>query len=324
MALENASSQKSNATIDIVKLIMAFLVVGIHTEPFGGVFWLDKGFGIITRMCVPFFFVASSYFFFRKEGSPFKYVKRLFILYALWSLIYLPFDIPELATMSVPQILVRYLWNGNDHALWYLCGSIAGFLIVYLLSKFLSPKKVLILSLFFLLIGCLKSTYAPVWEELFTIPIYDFLGSRNGLFYAFPYYAMGLFIAKRDPAPTPGLARNLVGFAVSFILLCVESVLLVLIFHAETTILWISVFPLIYNLFMIVLNVRIPMDSKYSRHIRQLSTIIYVTHGLYMILFSSLQYWQAFLAVSVTATVIGSLVILLSQTRAFRWLKVFY
>lgn len=324
MELENASSQKSNATVDIVKLIMAFLVVGIHTEPFGGIFWLDKGFGIITRMCVPFFFVASSYFFFRKEGNPFKYVKRLFLLYALWSLIYLPFDIPELVTMSVPQILVRYLWTGNDHALWYLCGSIVGFGIVYLISRFLRPGKVLILSLVFLLIGCLKSTYAPVWEELFSIQIIDFLGSRNGLFYAFPYYAVGLFIAKRDPAPTPRLVRNVVGFAFSLLLLCVESVLLVLVFHAKTTILWISVFPLIYNLFMIVLHLRIPLDSKYSRLIRQLSTIIYVTHGLYMILFSSLQYWQAFLAVSVTAAVIGSLVILLSQTRAFRWLKVFF
>ncbi len=192
--------------------------------------------------------------------------------------------------MSVPQIFVRYLWNGNDHALWYLCGSIVGFLIVYLMSKFLSPKKVLILSLAFLLIGCLKRTYAPVWEEFFSIRIYDFLGSRNGLFYAFPYYSMGLFIAKRDPAPTPGLARNLGGGAVSLILLCVKSVLLVLIFHAATTILWIAVFPLIYNLFMIALNIRIPLDSKYSRHIRQLSTIIYVTHGLYMILFSGLQY----------------------------------
>ena len=50
MALENASSQKSNATIDIVKLIMAFLVVGIHTEPFGGVFWLDKGFVCIFEV----------------------------------------------------------------------------------------------------------------------------------------------------------------------------------------------------------------------------------------------------------------------------------
>ncbi len=63
MELEKANSPKNKATIDIVKLIMAFLVVDIHTEPFGGIFWLDKGFGIITRMCVPFFSwpVATSF-----------------------------------------------------------------------------------------------------------------------------------------------------------------------------------------------------------------------------------------------------------------------
>ena len=51
--------KNSNVAIDIVKLIFAYLVVAIHTEPFGFSFWLDKGFGIITRLCVPFFFVAS-------------------------------------------------------------------------------------------------------------------------------------------------------------------------------------------------------------------------------------------------------------------------
>ena len=48
-----------NGTIDIAKLFMAVLVIGIHTEPFSFNFWLDKGFGIVTRLCVPFFFVSS-------------------------------------------------------------------------------------------------------------------------------------------------------------------------------------------------------------------------------------------------------------------------
>ncbi|WP_420341571.1 acyltransferase family protein [[Clostridium] aminophilum] len=61
--LRKSMKEKSiNTTVDLVKLIMAFLVVCIHTEPFGFNFWLDKGFGIVTRLCVPFFFVSSAYF----------------------------------------------------------------------------------------------------------------------------------------------------------------------------------------------------------------------------------------------------------------------
>ena len=36
------NTQKMNGTIDIVKLLMAILVIGIHTEPFSFNFWLDK------------------------------------------------------------------------------------------------------------------------------------------------------------------------------------------------------------------------------------------------------------------------------------------
>ena len=53
--------RKTNAGIDITKLFMAILTIGIHTEPFGFDMWLDYGFGLATRFCVPFFFVASSY-----------------------------------------------------------------------------------------------------------------------------------------------------------------------------------------------------------------------------------------------------------------------
>ena len=99
---------KTNKSIDVVKLIMAFLVVAIHTEPFGAWFILDKAFGIFTRLCVPFFFVASSYFFFLKNGDPIHYAKRLFLLYLIWSVIYLPFDLQEMKEMTLVEILVMY------------------------------------------------------------------------------------------------------------------------------------------------------------------------------------------------------------------------
>ena len=123
------NTQKMNGTIDIVKLLMAILVIGIHTEPFSFNFWLDKGFGICTRLCVPFFFVTSAYFYWRKEKSAKSFLSRIVLLYVIWSVIYLPFDIPVLREMSIPQLLHRFLWAGNEHGLWYLCGTIIGFIV---------------------------------------------------------------------------------------------------------------------------------------------------------------------------------------------------
>jgi len=324
----NAGKKKSNVAIDITKIIMAVLVIAIHTEPFGFSFILDKGFGLFTRFCVPFFFVTSSYFFFiNKNNNPFKYIKRLFILYFIWSIIYLPLDIPYLKTRSLVQILVRYFWSGNGHALWYLCGSIIGFIIVFALSKLMKPKTILIVSVLFLIVGCLKSTYAPAIERIFPVTISDFLGSRNGLFYAFPYYAVGLYFAENDERYSKASIINVVGVVVSFVLLCIESVVMVMYFKTDKTILWLSVLPLTYNFFIIVKNAKIPLSGKISVFLRKLSTLVYVSHCLYQYFFESvlkLKYWESFLAVLVTVMLVSSLVIFLSDKRPFRWLKVFY
>lgn len=317
-------SLQPHAAIDVTKLIMAFLVVAIHVEPFGFSFWLDKGFGIITRVCVPFFFIASSYFFFLKNGSALHYVKRLFILYFVWSVIYLPFSIPRMEGMSVAQILKRYLWSGNGHALWYLCGSIVGFLITYGLSKVMSPKKVFYIAVAFLVVGTLKSTYAPLFESVFQITIKDYIGSRNGLFYAFAYYALGLVIAKSDDSQTKSLKKNVIGFFVSMVFLIVESVIFVWWFKTRETTLWISALPLTYNFFMIVKNIKLPISDKKSVFCRKLSTLIYVSHCFFMYLLSDLQYWVLFLAVSLLSIAFGVLIICLSKTRWFKWLKFIY
>ena len=154
-----------NAAIDIAKLTMAILVIGIHTEPFSSSFWLDKAFGIVTRLCVPFFFVTSAYFFFSSGKSLKQYLGRLLLLYGIWSVIYLPFEMPALMNLSWTEIFRRYLWDGNDHALWYLLASVIATLLVWMLRKFLSARMTLSVSFGLLFVGCLCSTWSPMTER---------------------------------------------------------------------------------------------------------------------------------------------------------------
>lgn len=317
-------SLQPHAAIDITKLIMAFLVIAIHTEPFGFSFWLDKGFGIITRLCVPFFFVASSYFFFLKNGSALRYVKRLLLLYVVWSVIYLPFDIVELKTMSIPEIALRYFWAGNGHALWYLCGSIVAFFIVFGLSKIMVPEKIFYIAVAFLIVGTFKSTYAPLLEKIFDITVKDFMGSRNGLFYGFVYYALGLCIAKTDTVYGKPHVKNIVGMMISLVLLMVESFVFVYMFKTRNTILWLSVLPLTYNFFMVVKSIQIPIAKTTSIFIRKCSTTIYVSHCFVMGLFAELKYFSLFLVVTVLSVIISVFIVCMSQKQGFKWLKILY
>lgn len=321
----NLSVQKTNSTIDILKVIMALLVVGIHTEPFGFNVWLDRGFGIITRLCVPFFFITSAYFYWLKEKGAFLYLKRIVLLYLIWSVIYLPFDIKELRSMSFGQILYRFLWEGNEHALWYLCASAVGFAITFLLLKILKPKTVLIIGILFLVIGCVKSTWAPLAEKLFSVSIPDFLGSRNGLFYAFPYTALGMYIAKKpDKGKTENLRPAIIGFIASLAALAAESFVFVVWLKTPVTILWLSVLPCTYFLFILSSNIKITLRKDASLFLRKMSTLIYVSQYLFIPLFKDFNYMGLFILVSVSAVIFSAVIIKLSETKYLKPLKYLY
>lgn len=322
----NAETGKMNGAIDIAKLLMAVLVIGIHTEPFGFNFWLDKGFGIITRLCVPFFFVTSAYFFWNKEKPASTFLKRVVLLYVIWSIIYLPFDIRAFKGMTLLQLLNRFLWTGNEHALWFVCGLIVGFLITYGLLKFLKPKYVLVIAIIILVIGTLKSTYASALQQLFGFSLPDFLGSRNGLFYGFPYMAMGMAIAKtKTQGKTENKKKLYIGFIVSLLLLMIESYLFVICFQTDSTILWLMVFPYTYFFFEIVNNTDIQIKKKVSYTCRKMSTLLYVSQFLFIPVFSRfLSHILLFLVVVLVTAVFSLVIIKLSEMRYLRFLRYLY
>lgn len=323
----NNTKNKMNAAIDIVKLIMAVLVVGIHTEPFGFNIWIDRAFGVITRFCVPFFFIASSYFFWRKEKNLIIYITRLTSIYLIWSLIYMPFDFSELRNTSIFNIVSRYLWFGNEHALWYLCGLITGMLLTYSLYIVLGRryKIVFFISGLFLFVGCLLSTYANLFFKILFMEEYIGFNVRNGLFYAFPYVSMGLTIAKSESAQKSiSNVKLIVGFVISFFFLLVESILFVIIFNTTSTVLWMSVLPASYFLFLLIKNMKIQLRKEVVIFIRKLSTLIYLCHGLFIILFNQMKTVQYFVVVLLCSLLLSIIIIILSKGKYFYGLRYLY
>lgn len=311
-------NREENTTVDIIKFIMAILVIGIHTEPFSFNIWLDRGYGIITRLCVPFFFIIGAYYFFLRNKPLKKYLMRILGLYVLWSIIYLPFDITRLCQMDVPSILYRYLWAGNEHALWYLWGTITATLIVYFLRKKLSTWTVLLISSLFLIVGCLGSTWSPLMNQLSIggiIQIVNTLGCRNGLFYASVYVALGMYIAKKNTEPISE-QKNVLGFIVSMLCLVVESIFCILVLHTDTTILWISVLPASYFLVRITLSVDLRISKLTAVFMRKVSTLIFVSHSLFielLRLFGIGNHIVLFLGTAILSILFGTVVVKISE-----------
>lgn len=88
-------------SIDILKFIASFFVLIIHISLFNDVnpylnLFIANG---IARLSVPIFFLASAFFFFKKnlninkdsqKNVLLKYIKRIILLYSGWFIINLP------------------------------------------------------------------------------------------------------------------------------------------------------------------------------------------------------------------------------------------
>lgn len=143
--------------LDVMKLVMAFFVVEIHTRPFLG--WpaielLVEGLEVVA---VPFFFLASAFLCFRgltlndfaSYGSKGavrvrRTIGKLLWLYLVWTALYLPVTIyGDLLTgkgliQSVGLFVRGTVFVGENFCswpLWYLLASVLAFSLVYLFFR---------------------------------------------------------------------------------------------------------------------------------------------------------------------------------------------
>ena len=124
--------------IDLFKFICSLLVVSIHIPMFGNNtdFLQMASLGMnrwVARIAVPFFFVSSGFFLYRKtyaEGFSWKpcksFSRKILRLYILWTILYLPLIPDYLAGHEnnlqpmILEFLRRFLLAGSFRHLWYL------------------------------------------------------------------------------------------------------------------------------------------------------------------------------------------------------------
>lgn len=249
------------------------------------------------------------------------YIKRLLILYGFWSLVYLPFDIAVLKEMTFFEVMKRYFWTGNEHALWYLCGTIIATLFVCILSKWFDTKKVLMITTVLLVIGCLASTWNPlimkISEPIGTAlkNIFDVLGTRTGITYGAVYVTLGKQLAeKQEQENKNAVLRYGIGFVASVIGLAVESIVFVVLLQTKQTVLWISVLPATYFLVSLLMQFKWSIPYKLSIKLRKMSTLVYVSHFLFILLLKPyVNTWKLFMMVVVCVVIFSTMVLKVSE-----------
>lgn len=216
------SDHIEQGSIDIMKLILAILILAINC--------INIGFGkfdfyvteYIARLAVPLFFCTSGYFLFENYSSQSsgefdkkvkKYEINLLKIYFIWNAVYLfvkiYFWIKEGTAFIDIVKYFYYVFIGIQYQqLWYIGASIVGVFIIWLLLKKLSIKTVLFFSVLFYLIALFFFTYVPVTSELiidksrilsFFLLNYNrvFSTFRNGVFFGFPFLSIGAYMAVK-------------------------------------------------------------------------------------------------------------------------------
>ena len=359
--MESTNIDKQNNAIDLAKFICAILVVMIHISPFG--FYVKPNLiayfnyviqQYLARLAVPFFFIASGYFLYRKTSlknfsiePTKKYAKKLLGHYIIWSVIYFPlnyikFTNDERGMFHAVLLYIRdFIFVGSYRHLWYLNATIfAVVLISVLLYKNVSPKKMLAAAYMLYFVGLfdrswygfivpLKEAAPHIWNVLKFIQMI-IVTTRNGLFEGFLFVGIGMLFAFYEiNIPKK---KAFMGFAVSMVLMFFEVFILQYFKIIRGYEAYFFLVPAAFFMFSIVRDIRLP-DNKIYKTLRILSSLIFYMHlwvekivgNILTTINDGLTDTFLCFVLTLLVTIIFAIIVMkLSNISRFKWLKKFY
>lgn len=162
--------KKQYYSIDLMKLVCSLFIVAAHFPPLRSVNHLANDvLFYIGRLAVPFYFISSGYFLFRKSGYDIfdekiavKYAFCIFKLYVIWELIYLLPDIFYKIINNENGVIHDLIGHIKNFVfvgylqLWYFNATIFAVLAVaFLVKRKVKLKSILYLGLILYILGLL-------------------------------------------------------------------------------------------------------------------------------------------------------------------------
>lgn len=293
---------KQKSSLDIAKFLCAILVLIIHTDPFGSYSKaLSFGFrNVICVVAVPFFFATSGYLLREKLGSlqtvgeqkqyMWKYLKRLALIYLVWSAVYFPFVIVKwlrkgFSAGLVLEYMKDFFFEGSYSTIWFLPALMSAALIYWLLRKKLSGKGVFLVGCGCYVATLLLSSYygitarIPVLSQLGKAYYWFFDSVKNGVLFGLVFLALGGMISEYDGFSKIKKGHILLGCAGSALLICAEVVVYKVIGNTRGIDTIASLLPFTFFALIFTLGVNVKPSSAWLL-LRKLSMLIFLTQRI--------------------------------------------
>lgn len=330
--------KQNKDSFDILKIVLAIFVVGIHSEL--GVTVLNP----LFRTAVPLFFMTSGYFFFNKEKSKInlkKFIKRNLRLYVFWFIALLPITIyirnwyqkPLLDILK--DVLMRFFFNSTFRASWFIMALIIGISAIYYMSMLFSDKRILFVCTIIYCVLCLTSNYYGLFSaDSGLIILYEryvacFGSLTNSWLASLLWICLGKIIAAKENTGKYNL-KVLVSIGVfSFFGLYIEQIFILKASISKENDCYFFLIPLCIAVFLIILKLDIICEKAYV--LRKMSTILYVTHASMITVVSFMlkifeinSNFLVFIVTMIIGLGIYSLIDTLEKRKIFGWIKYSY
>jgi len=302
------------------------MVVAIHTALFHDVSpTLNFIFiSIICRQAVPFFAVCTGYFlsrqYFAKPVSDpnvfWKHWKKIFILYAVWSLIYMVYSIPRwieigwFSAWAFVDYAIAACTKGAYYHLWYLWGMLCAIPLFYGILRYFHRKYWCIFAGALWLLEVSLTAYS-FWLPDSLTPIVQILQNAERIICLLPLLLAGACIHN---ATVLTRKKCTIGFILCFILLCTESFSLR---YAGVQAISYAVFtlPTAYFLFRALLCISFISDKPILRRISAINLFVYCVHPMLVEVLAKFQLCSVthFLLAAAGSSALGYLYVLITR-----------
>ena len=339
--------KRSYNSIDLMKFILCFLVVAIHSDPFEDISpFLNRLFLGVERLAVPLFFIASGFFLFK--GGPLdkyqlvKYLKRMGLLYFAWFFISLPITIFNRFLMGEGSLSVKlflfvknFFFTSTFSGSWFLASCFFCTILFYFIYKWFPSKGgriVIALSALAYLLCVSTSAWGNLMDGIglrqsYNNLVFWFAKPYTSIIVGVPYFATGKYIAKKeDELESPHW----------LLILTLITLLLLEVYYTYTkqlcnsTDCYIMLLPCAYCVF--VTSLKMDLKLKHPVEMRKTSTIVFFSQFIWLFLIEFVE-WQfhiiiphmgKFFIAVVLCLLTSFAVITLQKKRRFSWLRFFY
>lgn len=325
-AQNEGAAESRNEWIDLLKYVSALLIAAIHCNLFrdvsGTLYFAVVN--VLCRFAVPFFAMCTGYFLAKWEKKTddsaasnrllFRQEKKLVLLYAVWTIVYLLWSIPKwvrtgwFSAHAFLDYAVCAATKGAYVHLWYLLSLILALPLFWLCLKKCKPKQMLALAICLYAVKTIRYAYyiflPPQAGEALALSD-RFPALFDAVFCILPLLLLGAYCSMESRRLS---VRRMIIVAVSMLIFLIsEKQMLVVLGRSSITYLFFAL-PLANYVFRAVLTINRPIKNRtLVRTLGTASLFIYCVHPMFAELFAASPTYLRFTLTAVISTLLGLL-----------------